>query len=89
MLNSKDPGGYLSPLADVAEDARCVAIAGEAASLSADEMARAAARSGLKASTAASLDDALDDIVATAKAPARILICGSHYLVGALLADNG
>jgi len=89
MLNSKDPGGYLSPLADVAEDARCVAIAGEAASLSADEMARAAAQSGLKASTAASLDDALDDIVATAKAPARILICGSHYLVGALLADNG
>ncbi len=89
MLNSKDPEGYIAPLAGVAEDARCIAIPGEAASLTADEMARAAIQSGLKASTAASLDDALDDILSSAKAPARILICGSHYLVGALLVENG
>ena len=89
MLNSKDPGGYLAPFADVAEDVRCIAIPGEAATLSADEMALAATHSGLKAATAASLDDALADIFSAATVPARILICGSHYLVGALLIENG
>ena len=89
MLNSKDPEGFFAPLAAVAEDARCIAIPGEAASLTAEELARAADRVGLNGSTAASLDDALDDIVSAARAPARILICGSHYLVGALLVENG
>ena len=89
MLNSKDPQGYLTPLAAVAESVRCIAIPGEAASLTADEMLRAANQAGLKAATATSLDDALDEILAAAISPARILICGSHYLVGALLAENG
>ena len=89
MLNSKDPVAYFEPLAAVAHDARCVAMAGEAASLSADEMTQAAGRAGIAAKAAASVDDALDDILRTADKPARILICGSHYLVGALLVENG
>ena len=89
LLNSKDSEGYLEPLAGVASDVRCIAIPGEAASLTADEMLRAANRAGLDATTAASLEDALDDILGAAISPARILICGSHYLVGALLAENG
>ena len=89
MLNSKDPVGYLTPLAEVAADIRCLAIPGEAASLTAEEMTQAAVRAGLEATAAASLDDALDEILAAAESPSRILICGSHYLVGALLVENG
>ena len=89
LLNSKDSEGYLEPLAGVAKDARCIAIAGEAASLTADEMLGAARKAGLDAVTAGSLEDALEDILRAAKSPARILICGSHYLVGALLVENG
>ncbi len=89
LLNSKDSEGFLEPLAGVAEDARCIAIPGEAASLTAEEMLRAANRAGLEATAAGSLEDALDDILGAASSPARILICGSHYLVGALLAENG
>ena len=88
LLNSKDPDGYLTPLAGVARDARCIAIPGEAASLTADELTQAAVRVGLAATACASLDDALSEILAAAAAPARILICGSHYLVGALLEEN-
>ena len=89
MLNSKDPVGYLTPLAEVAADIRCIAIPGEAASLTAEEMTQAAVRAGLEATAAASLDDALDDLLSAAKTPSRVLICGSHYLVGALLVENG
>ena len=89
LLNSKNPDGYLTPLAGVARDARCIAIPGEAASLTADEMAQAAHRAGLEATACMSLEDALGEILAAAEAPARILICGSHYLVGALLEENG
>jgi dihydrofolate synthase/folylpolyglutamate synthase len=89
MLNSKDTVGYLEPLAAVATDARCVAIPGEAASLSAADLKAAAAEAGLTATVADSVDAAMGEVLANASSPGRILICGSHYLVGALLAENG
>ncbi len=88
MLDSKDSQGFLRPFADVAAAVVCVAIPGEAASLSADEMAAAARAAGLAADTAKSVAAALDGIVAAAPAPGRILVCGSHYLIGAILADD-
>jgi len=33
--------------------------------------------------------DALSDIIAQARGPARVLICGSLYLAGTVLAENG
>ncbi len=89
MLGSKDPQGFLRPFADLAAGVVCVAIPGEAASLSADEMAAAARAAGLAADTAKSVAEALDGIVAGAPGPGRILVCGSHYLIGAILADDG
>jgi dihydrofolate synthase/folylpolyglutamate synthase len=89
MLNSKDTVGYLEPLAAVATDARCVAIPGENASMTAAELTAAATEAGLTATVADSVDAAMGEILTTASSPGRILICGSHYLVGALLADNG
>ncbi|MEE2980728.1 MAG: folylpolyglutamate synthase/dihydrofolate synthase family protein [Pseudomonadota bacterium] len=88
MLNSKDVVGYLQPLAAVATDARCIAIPGEAASLPAADLAAAARQAGLAATVVGGVEAAMNDILAGGAAPGRILICGSHYLVGALLAEN-
>ncbi len=88
MLNTKDPEGFLRPLANTAADVTCLAIPGEPASLSADETAVAARAAGLDARTAQSVEAAIEAIADTAPA-GRILICGSIYLVGQLLADDG
>ncbi len=89
MLGTKDPEAMLRPLAATAADVTCVAIPGESASLSAVELAAAAGAAGLAAVTAEDVGAAVDDIAAKAAAPARILICGSHYLAGSILADHG
>ncbi len=88
MLNTKDVTGYLAPLADQAESLTAVSIPGEANTLSADDTAAAAARVGLPASTAENVAAALTAI--TDKDPqARVLICGSLYLAGNILRENG
>ncbi|WP_428514465.1 bifunctional folylpolyglutamate synthase/dihydrofolate synthase [Roseovarius sp.] len=88
MLNTKDISGYLSPLAGVAQSLTAISIPGEANTLPADATAAAAANAGLPSGTAASARAAIEDIAA--KDPtARILICGSLYLAGAILRENG
>ncbi len=88
MLNTKDVTGYLAPLANQAESLTAVSIPGEANTLSADDTAAAAARVGLPASAAESVAAALTAI--TDKDPqARVLICGSLYLAGNILRENG
>ena len=87
MLNTKDIAGYLRPLATQAEHLIAVSIPGEANTLPADETAETARSVGLTASTATDVADAVAQI--TADAPhARILICGSLYLAGAILREN-
>jgi dihydrofolate synthase/folylpolyglutamate synthase len=88
MLNSKDPVAFLKPLAPRARGLQAVAIGGHA-SLAADEAAAAAHAAGLAAETAASVDAALARIIAAEPGPARVLICGSLYLAGVVLAENG
>ncbi|QGX99593.1 bifunctional folylpolyglutamate synthase/dihydrofolate synthase [Roseovarius faecimaris] len=88
MLNTKDIAGYLTPLAGIARSLTAVSIPGEANTLPAETTAEAARAAGLPASTAASTRDAIAAI--TTKAPdSRILICGSLYLAGAILRENG
>lgn len=89
MLNSKSPEGFLGPLAPYAGEVRAVAVPGEPASLSAEEAARAAEGAGVTAAPAADVAAATDDILARAPAPARLLICGSLYLAGTVLRENG
>ncbi|WP_323803883.1 folylpolyglutamate synthase/dihydrofolate synthase family protein [Sulfitobacter litoralis] len=88
MLNTKDIGGYLRPLAGHAEKLFAVSIPGEAATLPADETAQAAAEAGLSAYEASGVAEALATIVANVP-HARVLICGSLYLAGAILRENG
>ena len=88
MLNTKDVTGYMAPLAPHVESLTAISIPGEAATLSAEETEAAAQSVGI---TAARAEDALSGLQAIiAKDPsARVLICGSLYLAGHILRENG
>ncbi len=88
MLNTKDIGGYLRPLAAQTEGLIAVSIPGEANTLPAEVTADAARAAGMQAETAAGIRAALARIVADAPR-ARVLICGSLYLAGHVLRENG
>ena len=88
MLNTKDIAGYLRPLAGIAQSLTAVSIPGEANTIPAEDTARFAADVGLPASTAANVQDAITAIRA-AHPQARILICGSLYLAGHVMRENG
>jgi dihydrofolate synthase/folylpolyglutamate synthase len=88
MLNTKDIGGYLRPLARYAQSLTAVSIPGEANTLPAEVTAQMAAMVGMSAGTAASVHEAIRAIVAQ-DPEARILICGSLYLAGTILRENG
>ena len=88
MLNTKDVAGYMRPLATQAADLRAVAIPGETNTLPAEATRDAALAAGIKASIAPSVLEAVKEIVASNR-EARILICGSLYLAGHVLRENG
>jgi dihydrofolate synthase/folylpolyglutamate synthase len=88
MLNTHDARGFLKALATHAADVGTVAIPGEVNSLSAEEAVEAARAAGLPAESYASVGDAIR-AAAAKPGPSRILICGSLYLAGTVLAENG
>ncbi|EEW26191.1 bifunctional folylpolyglutamate synthase/dihydrofolate synthase [Rhodobacter ferrooxidans] len=88
MLNTKDIGGYLAPLAPQVQSLHAVSIPGEANTLPAEATCAAALAAGMQATTAVSVAAALADIAADDPA-ARVLICGSLYLAGSILRENG
>ncbi|MDW4498294.1 folylpolyglutamate synthase/dihydrofolate synthase family protein [Sulfitobacter sp. D35] len=88
MLNTKDVTGYLGPLAPEVRGLVAVSIPGEANTLSAEDTAAKADEVGMQAATAPSVAEAIGRIVADEPA-ARILICGSLYLAGTVLRENG
>ena len=89
MLTSKDPVEFLAPFAASAALVRTVAIPGEASSLSAAAAAQAGRAAGLDAAPASGVAEALAGILAADRRAARVLICGSLYLAGAVLRDFG
>ncbi|WP_294612697.1 folylpolyglutamate synthase/dihydrofolate synthase family protein [uncultured Roseovarius sp.] len=88
MLNTKDVTGYLRPLAAEALSLTAVSIPGEAATLSAAETETAARSVGLTSHVAESVAAALQAIL-TRDPECRVLICGSLYLAGHILRENG
>lgn len=88
MLNTKDVQGFLRPLGRHLRSLHAVSIPGEAATLSAYETAAAARACGMSASEAGSVMEALRAILAT-DPQARVVICGSLYLAGSVLRENG
>jgi dihydrofolate synthase/folylpolyglutamate synthase len=91
MLNTKDPIGYFRAFAGLVEKVYCVPIRGSEAMIDPVVLANAAYDAGLVAEPASGVAEALDSISQTAVpgVPTRILIAGSLYLVGNVLADNG
>ena len=88
MLNTKDIAGYLRPLATHCDTLSGVSIPDTIATLTAAETVAAARSVGMQAAEASTVMDAIRAIVARAPT-ARILICGSLYLAGHVLRDNG
>ena len=88
MLNTKDITGYMRPLAEHAQSLHAVSIPGEAATLPAAQTAKAARDVGMQAFEADNVEAALRQIVAN-DPQAKVLICGSLYLAGAVLRQNG
>ena len=88
MLNTKDIAGYLRPMSAQADSVYAVSIPGEANTLPAEVTRAAALAAGMKATIAPSVAGALTTIAATSP-QARVLICGSLYLAGSVLRENG
>ncbi len=88
MLTTKDAGGFLRPLARHATSARAVPVEGHA-SYTPGEACNRADDVGLHCLPAASVPDAIEDLLANVHPPFRVLICGSLYLAGTVLAKNG
>ncbi len=88
MLNTKDVAGYMQALAPVAASLTAVPIPGEANTLPAEVTQAAAAAAGIDATAAPDVGDAVARLAA-AHPGARLLICGSLYLAGRVLRENG
>jgi dihydrofolate synthase/folylpolyglutamate synthase len=86
MLNTRDPAAFLAPLAPSIARLRTLTIRGERNSWTAAAAAAAARRIGLVAEPADDLAAAIADLARADDRPARILICGSLYLAGTVLA---
>ena len=88
MLNTKDVSGFLRPIAGMVESLHAVSIPGEKNTLSAGETAAAAISVNIPTFEAASVSEALAAILAV-QPNARVVICGSLYLAGVILRENG
>jgi dihydrofolate synthase / folylpolyglutamate synthase len=88
MLKTKDQRGFLAPLAPLVRSIRTVPVPDEPASWDPVAAADWLRSLGTDAAAADSVDAALGTL-ARVPQPARVLICGSLYLAGHVLRDNG
>ncbi|MSO64242.1 MAG: bifunctional folylpolyglutamate synthase/dihydrofolate synthase [Alphaproteobacteria bacterium] len=92
MMGTKDAGGFLRHLAGLAPRVVCIAIPGEKTSFPAEALAGEAEAVGMRAVAANSLAAAVQVVARDIGPPpalARVVICGSIYLAGAVLKENG
>lgn len=86
MLAQKDAGGFLKQFAGLVRHVATVPIEGSEAALDAQTLAGLARSAGLDAEPAAGVESAIRRLQERAGEPLRILICGSLYLAGQVLA---
>lgn len=87
MMGQKDAAGYLAPFRNLVVEIITVPIPGaHEAPLSPDRLAEIARGLGFRAEAAASVEAALRRIRSLRKGPGRVMICGSLYLAGHVLA---
>jgi len=87
MLNTKDAAKFIAPFAGLANRIVALTIPDEPNAITAEQLAATARAEGLSAETANSIEDALRQASGGVPAP-RILICGSLYLAGRVLAAH-
>jgi dihydrofolate synthase/folylpolyglutamate synthase len=89
MLGTKDTDGFLACFAGLARHVFAVPVPAEIARTP-EEVAAAAREVGLSAEPTAGIEDALTRVAGLKlDTPPRVLITGSLYLAGAVLAANG
>ncbi len=89
-LATKDTGAFLRAFRGLAQEVIAVPVHGEHAARPAADVAAAAASVGLEAAACESVEAALRYLAARGWAsPPRILVAGSLYLAGEVLAANG
>jgi len=93
MLKTKDAEGFFAPFRGLARHVTTLSIPGEPASRGAGALYDAARKAGLDASPADDLEDAMMQVTGWAsgrpgESSPRILLCGSLYLAGVVLAEN-
>jgi dihydrofolate synthase/folylpolyglutamate synthase len=92
MLANKDSVGFFSAFRGLARHVVTISIPGNENSLGAGALYDRARMAGLEASPAEDVEDAMLQVAAMARmdeTTPRILICGSLYLAGTILAENG
>jgi dihydrofolate synthase/folylpolyglutamate synthase len=87
LMNTRAPAAVLAPFAGMATEVLTLTIPGEANAHKAAHIAEEARRAGFDARPMRSVVTALK--AAAAIPNARVLICGSLYLAGDVLAKNG
>ncbi|MEP7240260.1 MAG: folylpolyglutamate synthase/dihydrofolate synthase family protein [Devosia sp.] len=87
MMNTREPADFLEPFVPMSPRIMALAIPGEPNTHPARHIADAASAAGLEASTYRSVQSALADAAHTGGT--RVVICGSLYLAGDVLAKNG
>jgi dihydrofolate synthase/folylpolyglutamate synthase len=90
MMANKDAGGFLANFAGLTRHIMAVQIPGRDNAMPPDRLADAARALGMRVEIAASVEAALQTLSRLAyEVPPRILITGSLYLAGHVLAVNG
>ncbi|GAA0585465.1 bifunctional folylpolyglutamate synthase/dihydrofolate synthase [Rhizomicrobium electricum] len=92
MLANKDSVGFFSAFRGLARHVVTITIPGNENSLGAGALYDRVRAAGLEASPAEDVEDAMLQVSAMARMDEdtpRILICGSLYLAGTILAENG
>jgi dihydrofolate synthase/folylpolyglutamate synthase len=90
MMANKDAGAFLANFAGLTRHIIAVPIEGRDDAMPPDRLADAARQLGMRVETAASVEGALGSLTRLAyEVPPRILITGSLYLAGRVLAANG
>ena len=87
MLNTRPPEDFLRPLAPHVRRLAAVPIPGQAASAAPEDIQAAACALGLVCRTSASVEEAIERFTAGSSRSGRILVCGSLYLIGDVLAN--
>lgn len=94
MMANKDAVGFFSAFRGLVRHVVTIGIPGEENAFGPGALYDQVRSAGLEASPAEDIEDAMLQVAAMARmdegeAPPRVLVCGSLYLAGKILAENG